>query len=42
MASYPFVDSLGGEVYLLLLISWVDSLEWQVHGFLSLGRFLGW
>ena len=24
------------------LISWVDSLKWGVHYFLSLGGFLGW
>ena len=23
-------------------ISWVDSLDWRVHGFLSLGGFLDW
>ena len=29
------------RVFSCSLISWVDSLEWRVRGFLSLGGFLG-
>ena len=40
MATYPLVDSLVAKYISCTLIPWVDSLEWGVCGFLSLGDSL--